>query len=541
VRFPTPVALLVSALLFAIVSPLTTVALAAEPERGLKVQPKSDSVSDYSDIRRLALVLGNSNYRHGELRNAGNDARDMSKALKRLGFTVVEGYDLDKKAANRKIREFGNKLGPNKVGLFYYAGHGAQYHGIDYLIPLSADIETQDEIDDEAINAGTILDKMEAARNGFNIMILDACRDNPFPRSFSRSAGSSGWSGSLADDAPRGSLVAYATGRGQKASDGTGRNGLYTKHLLEAIESRQLELNDVFKQVRRRVLEESGDLQMPWERSSLTGDFYFNRRNTGSSGFAVLPPELAQPESTNPAPTPKYGGLPLPEMIPIPAAQFFMGRSDGNLDERPRHSVELTAFHIGRYEVTFEQYDAFVQDTGRAAPSDMRWGRGKRPVVNVSWEDATAYAAWLSEETGVNYRLPTEAEWEYVAQNLAGDHFSFGNDLAVLCKFGNGADSDTDFTWRNRYCNDPFAKMTAPVGEFSANRFGVYDMHGNVWEWVADCWTPDYSQRGGEDCRYRVMRGGAWDSRPESMRSANRSKNAPTRTNHNFGFRVVME
>jgi len=187
---------------------LVALAIGAQAEeagsRGI-VRVRAEYGPDYSKLQRVALVIGNSRYAHGELANAVNDARDMTSALEGLGFTVVAGYDLDKRGINKKIRDFGKRLEQSKgVGLFYYAGHGAQYRGRDYLIPIDADIEAEDEINDGAVDATGVLEKMEVANNRLNIVILDACRDNPFPRAFSRGGGG-GWSGNLATNMPSGS------------------------------------------------------------------------------------------------------------------------------------------------------------------------------------------------------------------------------------------------------------------------------------------------------------------------------------------------
>jgi len=276
------------------------------------------------------------------------------------------------------------------------------------------------------------------------------------------------------------------------------------------------------------------------ENSSLTGDFYFSRgapTRRDDQSPARAPSKTASGEAAL-AP---QSGPPLPQMVRVPAGTFLMGRDDMDPDERPQHPVEIQGFDIGRYEVTFEEYDAFASDTNRARPHDMNWGRGRRPVINVSWQDAAAYVAWLTRETGENYRLPTEAEWEYAAMAGATTHFAFGDQLAEICTHGNGADRDTDFTWRNKHCNDAYRKQTAPVGHFPPNQFGVNDMIGNVWEWVSSCWTNDYRSRADEACQHRVLRGGAWDSSPRHMRGANRSKNRPGSTNHNFGFRVARQ
>lgn len=220
--------------------------------------------------RRIALVIGNAAYKSSPLKNPVNDARAMAKALRSTGFgvTLVENGSLT--AMRRAVRAFGDDLASGGVGLFYYAGHGMQVRGRNYLIPINADIEREDEVEDGALDANFVLAKMESARNPLNLMILDACRNNPFARAFRSSA-----QGLAQMDAPAGTLVAFATAPGSVAADGEGENGVYTKHLLENIARAGVPIEQVFKEVRRGVARDTRERQIPWESSSLRGDFFF--------------------------------------------------------------------------------------------------------------------------------------------------------------------------------------------------------------------------------------------------------------------------
>ena len=225
-----------------------------------------------SKERRTALVIGNGSYESAKLRNSVNDARDMTEALRRLGFTVIHKQNVIQKDMERAIRNFGKRLRKHGgIGLFYYAGHGMQIDGRNYLIPIDAEIETESDVKFETVDAGRVLGKMEDADNNLNIVILDACRDNPFVRIF-RSVSQ----GLARMDAPTGSIVAYATAPGSVAADGINKNGLYTSMLLKHMATPGLGIEEVFKKVRIDVMNESGKKQVPWESSSLTGDFYFN-------------------------------------------------------------------------------------------------------------------------------------------------------------------------------------------------------------------------------------------------------------------------
>jgi len=220
--------------------------------------------------RRIALVIGNSAYKNAPLVNPGNDARAVAQSLREMGFTVDERRNVNQAVMRRVIRDFGDQLAKGGVGLFYYAGHGMQIRGRNFLIPVGSDIQREDEVEDQAVDARLVLEKMARAKNALNIVILDACRNNPFLSSF-RSA----TVGLAAMDAPAGTIVAFSTAPGQVAADGQGDNGLYTKHLVSYMREPGLKVEDVFKRVRASVRQESGGMQTPWENTSLEADFYF--------------------------------------------------------------------------------------------------------------------------------------------------------------------------------------------------------------------------------------------------------------------------
>ena len=237
---------------------------------------KSDAVSAQ---KRLALVIGNADYQNiSRLANSANDAVLMSQTLRDLGFEVMSFTNLDRKTMTDKIYDFGDKLkAENAVGLFYYAGHGLQVNGVNYLVPVSAKVQREQEIDDECVSIDKVLGQMEYAGNDLNIIILDACRNNPFS-SVSRAVAGDG--GLAQMNAPKGTFVAYATSPGKTASDGTGQNGLYTEQLAKTLKTPGLKIEDVFKSVRNEVYKiskEMGAEQIPWENSSIFGDFYFKK------------------------------------------------------------------------------------------------------------------------------------------------------------------------------------------------------------------------------------------------------------------------
>jgi formylglycine-generating enzyme required for sulfatase activity len=224
-------------------------------------------------------------------------------------------------------------------------------------------------------------------------------------------------------------------------------------------------------------------------------------------------------------------------MVLVPAGEFLMGspEGEGNPGERPQHLVVLDAFYIDQYEVTFAEYDKFAKATGRNLPDDAGWGRGQRPVINVSWEDAKDYAAWLAEQTSKPYRLPTESEWEYAARSGGKDEVWAGTSdeeqLVDYAVYGGNS--------------------TQSVGSKQPNGLRLYDMSGNVREWVEDCWHDNYEgapsdgsarlEGGGGDCDLRVFRGGSWYDFPDFLRASTRLRYTPVGRFYFLGFRLAQD
>lgn len=225
--------------------------------------------------KRLALVIGNSQYTYGALKNPKNDSFDIANALKSLKFEVILKVNVNREQMERAIDQFSSRLNQGGIGLFYYAGHGVQVNGENYLIPIDAKINRQSDVKYKAVNLGQVLDGMGQARSGLNIAILDACRDNPLPKSFR----SSGNRGLARVNSPDGTLLAFSTAPGRTASDGEGRNGLYTHYLLEHMRKKNISIERILKLVSRDVKQASGNKQTPWMESSFTGDFFFKSTN----------------------------------------------------------------------------------------------------------------------------------------------------------------------------------------------------------------------------------------------------------------------
>ena len=492
---------------------------------------------------RLALVIGNSEYKDLPLTNPADDAKDMSQILEQLGFEVILRTNVNKRIMIDAIQEFGDRLQNGSVGLFYFSGHGVQSKNINYLLPLETTIRSEADIEFEAVDANRILAHMEAANHqGANLIFLDACRNNPF-KGFAKSI-----QGGLAEmKSPVGSLIAYATAPNAVAfGDIQERNSVYTKYLLHTLHTRpEKSISDILIDVRKKVMQETDNQQVPWESVSLTEQFYFAETTLSNS------------ESNTGWEEPTTGM----KFIWIPEGCFTMGQSENDkqlllqgvdlatyqthyTDEVPSHQVCLDGFWIGKMEVTNKQYQTWDAEHNSGNYQDFSLNDQHQPVVQVTWNDANAFTEWLSSQhqNRTTFRLPTEAEWEYTCR-------SDGNSIDVngLCKYANVADNTASrhFSWTSvAQCNDHYA-VTSPVGSFLENDFGIYDSLGNVLEWCSDWYAAQYYTESpsrnptgptlGEE---KVLRGGAWDSYGGNLRCSVRLWSDPAKKSILWGFRV---
>jgi formylglycine-generating enzyme required for sulfatase activity len=537
---------------------------------------------------RVALVIGNSTYKQAPLRNPANDARDMAAKLRSLGFTVIERSNLGIRQIGSTLREFRAKLTPGSVALVFYAGHGLQIKGENYLPAVDAEISGEEDVPNQSLAVRQIMDVLGDAKTRLNLVFLDACRDNPYARSF-RSASR----GLSKENAPSGTLISFATRPGSVASDGVGRNGLYTGALLAAMVEQNRPIEQVLKMVVTAVKAGSKNQQEPWTEGSIEGEFCFGEcLATVASAVSITTPEKreddywvdvktlgnreafegylskypkgqyialaraalarlpvagttmanasAQVRPVSVAPV-KMGATfkdcdECPEMIAIPAGTFNMGSKADPFanqvdppDELPQHTVSIREFSVGKYEVTQEQWFA-VMGTN---PSKLK-GRNL-PVEQVSWEEAQSFVKKLSERTGKKYRLPTEAEWEYAARAGTQTRYHFGDDVEQLGQYA----------WHTGNA----INATHPVGEKLPNAFGLHDVHGNVWEWVEDCWHDSYkgaptdgSAWSEKECSRWVMRGGSFVVYPQNLRSSFRGYlTFIARLDYMVGLRVARD
>ncbi|HOG12258.1 MAG TPA: SUMF1/EgtB/PvdO family nonheme iron enzyme [Smithellaceae bacterium] len=512
--------------------------------------------------RRTALIIGNSQYEVGQLRNPVNDATDMATTLQGLGFTVILKKNARQQEMEEAIRDFGRRLKRGGVGLFFYAGHGVEINRRNYLLPIGARIERETDVKYQAIDVEMVLDEMANAGNQMNIVILDACRDNPLGRSL-RSAGRGL---TVISDAPVGTFITYSTSPGKTAADGSGRNSPYTGALLKAISEPGLPIEQVFKKVRQHLSRVTRNRQIPWELSSLQGDFYFKPGRSGgtNAGANSEKNDLAM-GARPPAPEPAQDGILTDtatgmEFVFVKGGCYQMGDTfgGGDGDEKPVHEVCVDDFYMAKHETTVEQFRRFVHDTGYRTEAEKgdgcfvwtgsKWDKSHdanwrspgfkqtqdHPVACVSWNDATAFVRWLSSKSGKNYRLPTEAEWEYAARSGGKrEKWSGTSDGSSL----------GDYAWYDANSGG----QTHPVGQKRPNGLGLHDMSGNVWEWCQDWYGSDYYSSSGRDNpggpssgSDRVVRGGGWSSFAAYSRAALRNRRVPDNRYINLGFRLAL-
>jgi formylglycine-generating enzyme required for sulfatase activity len=508
---------------------------------------------------RVALVIGNDSYPDAStpLSTTIKDARTLAEEFRRSEFEVDLKENVGKEDMQRAVDAFTGKIRSGTVALFYFSGYGIQVARQTYLIPVNAQVWTEAEVRRDGVSVDALLAEMNRKGAKVKIIILDAARRNPFERRFRASA-----AGLAALDAPDGTLALYSAAPGKVINDGTGANSLFVSELIKELRSPNLTAEEVFNRARIGVSRASNNEQVPWVASSLLEEFYFgsSRPVAAAPSPAPAPAPTATPA---PAPAPAPAARPAPqvsstapatepsgnfkpgdvfrdcatcgEVVVVPAGSFDMGSATEY--ENPVHRVSFSKpFAIGRYEVTFGEWDQCVDEGGcKYRPEDREWGRGDRPVINVSWLDAKAFVTWLSQKTGKTYRLPTEAEWEYAARGGTNTSYWWGRDVGsrqANC----------------RECGTGDVQKTAPVGSYKPNAFGLYDTAGNAAEWIEDCWNDNY--RGAPNngsawtsgqCRLRVLRGGAFDSQAKYLRSMARFRYDTDVRYIANGFRVVRE
>ena len=371
---------------------------------GVVSTARSAKRNQQTQERRLALVIGNSAYKTAPLKNPVNDAQDMAVALRNLGFEVMHKENVDQRIMEDAIFEFSNSLKKGGVGLFYYAGHGVQIDGRNYLIPIRANIRAERDTRYEAVDAGRVLDGMYDAGNGLNIVLLDACRDNPFARSFRTNN-----RGLARMDAPTGTFIAYATAPGSVAADGEDRNGIFTKHLLKNMRASGLTIERVLKQTRNGVMRETGNKQVPWQASSLTGNFYFA---SSTLPITQLSTELADERAKL-----ERERLEL-ERLKLEIERKKLEVERKRLEEEQKKKTVVAAIDPKNWEIARDgRYIAYDNSVVYDTKTGLEWVAG--PDKDIDWNEAKRWVDNL-KVAGNGWRMPTPTELKSLYQKGTG-------------------------------------------------------------------------------------------------------------------------
>jgi formylglycine-generating enzyme required for sulfatase activity len=584
-------------------------------------------VPSAAQVKRVALVIGMNNYQHlSSLINPVPDAKAIAAGLKAHGFEVSEYYNLDRADLLDALEKFKREADGAEVALVYYAGHGMEVDGKNVLAPTDMEVSCENKAALRSVALEQLFDAASPAPQ--QIVLLDACRNNPFPQCPKRGISGSGFRGlSLVGEADRTLLIANATLSGNLAADGEpGAHSPFATALIKNFnEYPRAYFGDLLNMTAADVRVASRGEQIPEitarggspricldvtgcgdtgvavspegtvtdpgaiadARSMLQQLGYLGDASRGqgedllndaikrfqekaglSADGKLTPTVLAVLRATKVAGPPipgKTGLLPpvapsateqeagstfkdcetCPDMVSVPAGRFAMGSGKAEKgrqkSEEPQHEVTVsTPLAIGKYEVTFDEWEACALEGGCSnyRPQDGGWGRGRRPVIYVSYEDAKAYVEWLRQKTGKPYRLLAEAEWEFAARGGTSTPYAAGETLAP---------TQANFDASSGAGRGPveYKGTTLEVGTFPPNPYGLYDMEGNVFEWVEDCWNPthagapsDASPRGG-DCARRVAKGGAWYYEADFARAAARMSFPKGSRLNVIGFRVA--
>ncbi len=470
------------------------------------------SAGNLSAEERKALVIGNARYGKGDLANPTNDAKALAKALKKVGFKVTLKKDLKKRGIRKAVKAFADTLGSGDVALFFYAGHGIELAEENYL--LGVDVSADDEVDaeDDAYEMGTMLKHLSRRNGGLNIVIIDACRDDPYSRSWGRTSKGRGLA--VVERIPAGTYIAFSAKPGQIAADGAGkRNSPFTKSLVKHLPTAGIELSELFLKVRLDVLDATSQKQSPMAWDERLVKFFF-KPGANAAAPASSVPVVVKAVAETPK---KY--------------------TDGGIEWV---WSEPASIYFAKTETTLSHYEACV-DGGRCESMHHRtksngkycnWGHSGRddhPMNCVNWYGAEAFCEWAGG------RLPTEDEWYAEASNGGSREYAWGDrevdcDLAVWGVgsrnwYGFGVGSRTYGCGKDR---------TWPVCSKSAGHSisGLCDVTGNVWEWTSSWYDSDRDKR--------VLRGGSWVNHPpEYLRASTRPGDDPDYRYSSSGFRCV--
>jgi formylglycine-generating enzyme required for sulfatase activity len=535
-----------------------------------------------AEPQRWALLVGVDDYvALTDLRFCGNDAAALADSLLQAGFDRRHVRLLHDGAKENSFRPFKANIEQQLDNLLSlaeaddlvivsFSGHGMHIDGKSYLCPNEANDTKPDQT---MIAVDDVYKKFSDCKAALKLLIVDACRNDPRPAGRKSATPSADRTqlGAVFERPPEGIVVLASCAPGQISWEDEGlKHGVFMHHVLDGLSGKadgnkngRVTLGELYdyasSETKLHVFNKFNDAQVPAQRGEINGVF-------------ELPRSSRTVEIVNSI------GLRLTQ---LPAGEFLMGTANedpvGYWNETPRHTVRITkAFYIGTFEVTRGQFAQFVAATnyvtepeqdglgGRITNERGLWEKrpetnwrdpgfaqtDEHPVVNVTWNDAKAFCDWLSEKEGNTYRLPTEAEWEYACRAGTETRYYNGDEAEGLVEIANIADATAKAkfpSWETIAGRDGYL-YTAPVGRFAPNKFGLYDMSGNVWEWCDDWYDMNYykTSRAEDPAGFttgeeRVSRGGSWDYTAVDARSAHRSRDVPSERYNDVGFRVVRE
>ncbi|MCW5636662.1 MAG: caspase family protein [Rubrivivax sp.] len=494
-----------------------------------------------------ALLIGNARYAQQPLRNPENDARDLGRALGQLGFQVTLLLNGDRAAMQRAIAAHARRLDEQSLSLVYFGGHGVQAEGRNFLLPImppGPGLEKVGELAAQAVSLESLMAPLAVARPRFNLVVLDACRDNPF--------GDGRLPGGLAPlEAPPNTLLAFATSPGKVAYDGSGANGTYTAHLLRHIGRRDLRIEEVFKLVRAGVLEESRGRQLPWENTALTGElalgaFPEGLPAVGADGPLAWVRDAQEPElrrylaENRDARTRRVvtrALVALREKAPIRQEALALaarpcegcprmraadgvsgeavgGAAAGSADGDRAVRGTAAPLWVSSDLVTAGELRRCVEARACTEPADLALADAHDPAQGLSFTMAEQYVAWLNTRSArLRFFVPSEAQWRavYRASFFLEDGRALFDGRSA-CRVANLYDESGAaahrFGWAPLACNDGFADA-APVGLFLPSLLGLFDLVGNLWQWTSTCTEPSPGTGTGT-CRAHRLVGGSW-------------------------------
>jgi formylglycine-generating enzyme required for sulfatase activity len=518
---------------------------------------------------RLALIIGNAAYPDAStpLTSTIEDTRSVAQEFRRLGFDVDLKENLGKSDMQRAIDALTGRISSGSTVLFYFAGYGLQVARQTYLMPTNAQVWTEADVRRDGTNLEELVAGFHRKGAKVKIVIIDAARRNPFERRFRASP-----AGLAALEAPDNSLTMFSAAPGKLIVERTSANSLFASELLKELRAPNTAADQLFNRVRMGMSRASNNEQIPWVSSSLVDEFNFGSTSKTSqtetptrvAGSGNIPLTQEREWLLKPKDTFKECAD-CPEMVLVPAGEFMMGSPDSEAEryaqEGPQRRVKIArSFALGKLKVTRDQFETFVRETNYSTGDrcytiesgrvEERAGRsfrnpgfvqeGNHPAVCINWDDARAYLAWLTKKTGRLYRLPSESEWEYAARAGTTTPFWWGASITTdqanydgSTVYGGGSKGD------NR-------QKTVPADDFKANAWGLYQVHGNAFEWVEDCWNDSYSNAPADDsvmlagnCTRHARRAGAWNYPAATLRSAYRDSRPATTRASNTGLRVA--